>query len=73
MRASPVTFVAWKSISDTVLMVNVLEHVPDEQQALKNLWTVLRPGGRVVILVPEHPALYGTLDESPGASRTIRR
>ena len=49
---------------DTVLMVNVLEHVPDEQEALKNLWSVLEPGGRVVVLVPEHPALYGTLDEA---------
>lgn len=48
---------------DTAIMINVLEHVPDEQLSLKNLRTALAPGGRVVILVPQHPALYGSLDE----------
>jgi glycosyltransferase involved in cell wall biosynthesis len=47
---------------DTVLMVNVLEHVPDEQNALKNIWSTLVPGGRAVILVPQHPSIYGSLD-----------
>jgi glycosyltransferase involved in cell wall biosynthesis len=47
---------------DTVLMINVLEHVPDEQTALRNIRSVLLPEGRAVILVPQHPALYGTLD-----------
>ena len=48
---------------DTVLMINVLEHVPDEQVALRNLYEALEPGGRAVILVPQHPAIYGSLDE----------
>ena len=47
---------------DTALMINVLEHVPDEQVALRNLYTALEPGGRAVILVPQHPTLYGSLD-----------
>ena len=47
---------------DTVLMINVLEHVPDEEIALKNVWSALAPGGRAVILVPCHPSLYGSLD-----------
>ena len=47
---------------DTVLMINVLEHVPDEQVALKNIWSTLVPGGRAVILVPQHQRLYGSLD-----------
>lgn len=45
-------------------MVNVLEHVPDEQVALRNLRSSLMPGGRAVILVPQHPVLYGTLDRA---------
>lgn len=48
---------------DTALMINVLERVPDEGLALRNLWSTLEPGGRAIILVPQHPALYGTLDE----------
>ena len=51
---------------DTALMVNVLEHVPDPSQTLRNLWNVLEPGGRVVILVPQHPNLYGSLDKALG-------
>jgi SAM-dependent methyltransferase len=49
---------------DTALIVNVLEHVPDEHQALKHLWGALEKGGRVIVLVPQDPALYGTLDEA---------
>jgi SAM-dependent methyltransferase len=48
---------------DTALMINVLEHVPDEGVALRNLWSSLEAGGRAVILVPQHPSLYGSLDE----------
>ena len=49
---------------DTVLMINVLEHVPDEQVALANIRLSLAAGGRAVILVPQYPALYGTLDRA---------
>ena len=51
-----------KGAFDTVLMVNVLEHVPDQQVALENAHSALEAGGRVVILVPQHPGLYGSLD-----------
>jgi len=51
---------------DTVLMINVLEHVPDEQIALRNVWAALAYGGRAIILVPRCPALYGTLDHVLG-------
>lgn len=49
---------------DTALMINVLEHVPDEHVALQNVWQSLEPGGQAIILVPQHPALHGTLDEA---------
>lgn len=60
----PADFAGLEEKFDTVLMVNVLEHVPDEQVALQNIWSALVPGGRAVILVPQHPGLYGTLDEA---------
>lgn len=59
----PEDFTGLNEKFDTALMINVLEHVPDEQLALRNLWSTLEPGGRAIILVPQHPALYGTLDE----------
>lgn len=49
---------------DTVIMLNVLEHLKDPRQALANLWSALQPGGRAIVLVPQHPGLYGTLDEA---------
>ncbi len=48
---------------DTVLCINVLEHIEDDAAALRNIHSVLRPGGQAVILVPQDMAIYGTLDE----------
>ena len=51
---------------DTVIALNVIEHVANPELAMKNLWSALAPGGRAVILVPQHPGLYGTLDTGLG-------
>ena len=59
---NPAHFHGLEQQFDTVLMVNVLEHVPDEPKALHHVWSALAPGGRAILLVPQHPALYGTLD-----------
>ncbi|MBI4748977.1 MAG: glycosyltransferase [Acidobacteria bacterium] len=61
--SNPVFFEGLEGKFDTTVMVNVLEHVPDDLAALRNLWSSLQPGGKAVILVPQHPAIYGTLDE----------
>jgi glycosyltransferase involved in cell wall biosynthesis len=55
-------FASFRGVFDTVLMVNVLEHVPDEQVALRNVHAALARGGRAVILVPQHPRLFNALD-----------
>ena len=57
-------FIPLRGHFDTVLMINVLEHVPDEQAALRNLYDALEPGGRAIILVPQHPHIYGSLDHA---------
>ena len=62
--AEPRHFEGLEQRFDTALMINVLAHVPDEQVALQNVWRSLEPGGHAIILVPQHPALYGTLDEA---------
>lgn len=49
---------------DTVLLVNVLERVADEQQTLRNVHSALIPGGKVIILVPQQPGLANTLDKA---------
>lgn len=47
---------------DTVLCVNVLEHIEDDRATLANFHALLQPGGRLVLFVPAHQFLYGTVD-----------
>lgn len=47
---------------DTIVCMNVLEHIEDDQSTLRDFQSVLMPGGRLVLLVPSIKALYGTLD-----------
>ncbi|MBC8165279.1 MAG: methyltransferase, partial [Bryobacteraceae bacterium] len=59
----------FKDITDTVdsvMCLNVLEHVKDDMLGLKNIYSLLQPGGRVVILVPQGMGIYGTLDKVLG-------
>lgn len=54
---------------DTVLCVNVLEHVEDDRQAASNLLATLRPGGHLLIFVPAFSFLYSDLDRLAGHVR----
>jgi SAM-dependent methyltransferase len=49
---------------DTVVCLNVLEHIEDDRRALRRLWETLVPGGRLLLLVPAHQALYGAIDRA---------
>lgn len=51
---------------DTVVCLNVLEHIPDAMAGLRNIYSTLRPSGRAIILVPQDQAIYGTLDKVLG-------
>ena len=54
---------------DTVVCLNVLEHIEDDRASLEAMHRLLQPGGRLVLLVPSLRALYGTLDEALGHFR----
>jgi SAM-dependent methyltransferase len=49
---------------DTILCLNVLEHVDDDAGALRRMHATLAPGGRLLLLVPAHPRLYGAIDRA---------
>ena len=51
---------------DTVICLNVIEHVPDDRAALSNIREALAPGGRAIVLVPQGQWNFGTLDEVLG-------
>jgi SAM-dependent methyltransferase len=57
---------------DSILMVNVLEHIEDDSSALQQLAGALRPGGRLVLWVPAFQALYSAFDERIGHYRRYR-
>jgi glycosyltransferase involved in cell wall biosynthesis len=48
---------------DTIVCCNVLEHIEDDRGSLTDMREILLPAGRLVLLVPAHAKLYGTLDE----------
>ena len=47
---------------DTVYCSNVLEHIPDDDAALRNIHRVLIPGGKAVLIVPAGERLHGSID-----------
>ena len=58
---------------DTIICLNVLEHVDDDSSALQAMRGMLAPAGRLILLVPALPALYGTLDTALGHHRRYKR
>jgi glycosyltransferase involved in cell wall biosynthesis len=54
---------------DSVICFNVLEHIEQDEKPLKKIFELLEPGGRLLLLVPSHPWLYGSLDEHLGHQR----
>lgn len=58
---------------DTVVLLNVLEHIPDDHRALVDIFESLAPGGKIVLWVPAFEALYGKFDQRIGHYRRYRR
>jgi len=56
-------------VFDTVVCLNVLEHIEHDLAALIAMRDLVRRGGAVVLLVPAVPALYGQLDRALGHYR----
>lgn len=54
---------------DCIVCLNVLEHIKDDEKALKNMFDLLKNGGFLILLVPAFIFLYGKIDESIGHYR----
>ena len=72
LNALDVTVFARERI-DTVVCVNVLEHIEDDVTLLVRFREMLTPGGRVLLFVPAHPWLYGAHDAADGHFRRYTR
>jgi SAM-dependent methyltransferase len=58
---------------DTVVLLNVLEHIADDHRALGDIYEALAPGGKIVLWVPAFEALYGRFDHRIGHYRRYGR
>jgi glycosyltransferase involved in cell wall biosynthesis len=58
---------------DSVVCLNVLEHIEDDRRVLAELARAIEPGGVLVVLVPAHPQLYSDLDRNLGHYRRYTR
>jgi SAM-dependent methyltransferase len=58
---------------DAAVSANLLEHVPDDRAALREVARVLRPGARAALVVPAGPGLYDYYDRFLGHERRYAR
>jgi glycosyltransferase involved in cell wall biosynthesis len=54
---------------DTIISLNVLEHIERDRDVLHEFFEALVPGGHAIILVPAHPCLYTACDRTLGHFR----
>ena len=57
---------------DTILYVDVLEHIEDDRAELERAAGQLKPGGRLVVLSPAHAWLFSPFDKAIGHLRRYR-
>jgi glycosyltransferase involved in cell wall biosynthesis len=74
---APADFAGFAACFDTVLCLNVLEYLDDPTLVLDTLCATLKDGAVLVVLTPNVPSLFGSLDRSLGhkcrfSSRQIR-
>jgi ubiquinone/menaquinone biosynthesis C-methylase UbiE len=58
---------------DSVLCSHVLEHVPDDRAAMRELRRILVPGGRAIVMVPVDRNRDATLEDPEVTSPEARR
>jgi len=63
------TYTEYKDKFDSVFALNVVEHIKDDIQALRNCRFLLKKGGNLIILVPAYQRLYNNFDLELGHYR----
>ncbi len=58
---------------DTILYLDVLEHIENDREELESAASRLRTGGRIIVLAPAHPMLFTPFDAAIGHFRRYNR
>jgi SAM-dependent methyltransferase len=67
------TALPYESEFDVVGAFDVLEHLPDDAAAMREIARSVKPGGGVLLTVPQHPRLWSSLDRYAGHQRRYTR
>lgn len=62
-----------EGVFDVIGAFDVIEHIAEDEAVLRSAQRALRPGGGVVIAVPQHPWLWSTADEVAYHERRYKR
>lgn len=58
---------------DSIVYIDVLEHIKDDKAELTKAIGLLKPSGRLIVLAPAHQALYSPFDKAIGHYRRYDR
>jgi len=58
---------------DSIVCINVLEHIEQDEKALRALAGIAVLGAKLALIVPAHPLLYGRMDSEAGHFRRYTR
>ncbi len=58
---------------DTIIFIHVLEHVEKDREALTHMYSLLKPGGKILIEVPAMPSLFSVHDKMLGHYRRYNK
>lgn len=63
----------FESEFDVICALDVLEHVEEDDVAIAEMFRSLRPGGGLIVSVPQHPRLWSAGDDYAHHKRRYRR
>lgn len=67
------TAIPFREEFDLIGAFDVLEHIEDDVAALRQIYQACKPGGGVIFTVPQHPGLWGRMDEYAHHKRRYTR
>lgn len=62
-----------KTLFDTIIYIDVIEHIENDIQEIDRASTLLKPGGHLIILVPAHQYLFSPFDKAIGHYRRYNK
>jgi SAM-dependent methyltransferase len=58
---------------DVIGSFDVLEHIQEDQDVLSGMFRAVKPGGGIILTVPQHPFLWSVVDDYSFHKRRYRR